>query len=141
MALLDFRRAYRVIPVELVRVIIDERRDEQAIFLRDAEKRELPIVIGIFEATVIDRLLKDRKAERPLTHDLLAEIVRALGGRLARVEIDDLRGSVFFAKLHIEREGAENVVIDSRPSDALALALIEDVPIFVAEKVFAKVGK
>jgi bifunctional DNase/RNase len=134
---LDFwRRPRAMVPVELVRVIIDERCDEQAIFLRDAKKREIPIVIGIFEATVIDRLLKERRAERPLTHDLLAEVMRALGGRLERVEIDDFEGGVFFAKLRIARAGAAGVVVDCRPSDAVALALREDVPILVAEKVF-----
>ena len=130
-----------MVPVELVRVIIDERRDEQAVFLRDEKRRCFPIVIGIFEATAIDRILKEKKAERPLTHDLIANVLHTLGARLARVEIDDLRGEVFHAKLTIAREGGEETTIDCRPSDAIALALHEGAPMFAEEKILAKVGK
>lgn len=130
-----------MVQVELVRVIIDERCDEQAIFLRDAKRRTFPIVIGIFEATVIDRLLKVRKAERPLTHDLISSLIASLGARLKRIEIDDLKGTVFFAKLKLERGDGTEVSVDCRPSDAVALALREDAPMFVAEKVLEKVAK
>ena len=130
-----------MVPVELVRVIIDERRDEQAVFLRDEKRRCFPIVIGIFEATAIDRILKAKKAERPLTHDLLVLVLRALGARLLRVEIDDMKGEVFHAKLALARENGEETAIDCRPSDAIALALHEDAPMFVEEKILARVGK
>lgn len=133
-----------MVEVELVRVIIDERCDEQAIFLRDGNGREFPIVIGIFEATAIDRIVKERRAERPLTHDLIPAVLRALGARLLRIEIDDLKGEVFFAKLKIARpQGTSSieVSVDCRPSDAVALAVREGAPMFVDEKIIARVGK
>jgi len=126
---------FEMVPVELVRVVIDEGRDEQAIVLEECGGgRAIPILIGIFEATVIQRLVKQRRAERPLTHDLIPEVIRRLGARLRRVEIDERRGDVYIAKLVIAR-GEEEIAIDCRPSDAVALALHEEVPILVAEAI------
>jgi hypothetical protein len=127
--------------VEVVRLIIDERRDEQAVVLRDAKRRAFPIAIGIFEATAIDRILKERKPERPLTHDLIAAILGALEARLVRVEIDEVRGEVFFAKLKLKRADGSDRVVDCRPSDGLALALRAEAPIYVSDEVLAKVGR
>lgn len=133
-----------MVACELVRLIIDEHHDEQVIFLRESEgRRTFPIMIGIFEASVIDRILKERSAERPLTHDLLIDVIRKLGGRVAEVRIDDLRDDVYFAKIVIAREagGGSPVEIDARPSDAIAIALHEKAPIAVAEKILAQVGR
>lgn len=132
-----------MVECELVRIIIDEHNDEQVIFLREREgTRVFPILIGIFEATVIDRLLKERKVERPLTHDLLCAAVAALGGKVAAVAIEDVEGDVYFAKVRLERpEGGAPVELDARPSDAVAIALHERVPILVAEKVLAQAGR
>jgi bifunctional DNase/RNase len=135
------RRARIVTRVEIVRLIIDERRDEQAVVLRDAKRRAFPIAIGIFEATAIDRILKEKKAERPLTHDLIAGILEALGARLLRVEIDDLKGDVFYAKLKLRRADGEESTVDCRPSDAIAIALRDEVPIYVSEDVIARAAR
>jgi bifunctional DNase/RNase len=127
-----------MVECELARIIIDEHRDEQVIFLREmGGKRAFPILIGIFEATQIDRILKERRARRPLTHDLLLDAVKALGGKLAAVRIEEFRDEIFFAKLAIAREGGE-VAVDARPSDAVALALMAGAPIYVAESVLAQ---
>ena len=130
-----------MVECELVRIIIDEHHDEQVIFLREKDgARVFPILIGIFEATVIDRILKERKSERPLTHDLLCAAIERLGARVRAVSIDDVEDDVFFAKLRLER-GGEEIELDARPSDAVAVALRERVPILVAASVLARAGK
>lgn len=124
-----------MIQVELSAVVINERSDEQVITLREVEGgRTLPIVIGMFEAFAIDRLVKERTAERPLTHDLMEALVLALGARVARVVIDDLKDETFFAKV-VLRLGDDERSVDARPSDAITLALKTGCPVFVAEKV------
>ncbi|MCO5165801.1 MAG: bifunctional nuclease family protein [Planctomycetes bacterium] len=125
-----------MIRVELSAIVINERSDEQVIALREVEgERQFPIVIGMFEAFAIDRIVKGRASERPLTHDLLANMVGALGGRVVRVAIDDLRDETYYAKVVVRRGDEEEVFVDARPSDAITLALKVSVPIFVAERV------
>ncbi|MFC1707361.1 bifunctional nuclease family protein [Planctomycetota bacterium] len=129
-----------MVPVELRRLLIDQRRDEHAIYLHEKNgPRGFPIVIGIFEATIIDRILKERKSQRPLTHELLLAILAALGGQLLRIEIDAVEDDCYFAKLRLEQNGREHV-IDCRPSDGVALALQLDVPILVDEAILTSVG-
>lgn len=119
----------------LSRILIAEAQDYQLVELKEVDgERRLPIVIGLFEAAAIERRLKNLPLRRPLTHDLLGNVIEALGGRLARIVISDLRHDTFYARLIIEREG-ELVEIDSRPSDAIALGVTHDVPIFVEEHV------
>jgi bifunctional DNase/RNase len=123
------------VPMELSRILMTEYGDQQVIFLKEkGGDRTFPIVIGTYEAMAIDRRLKDRPTARPLTHDLLANVIAAMGGRLSRIVINDLRDHIFFATLYIERDGKE-IAVDSRPSDAIALGAAFDTPIFVAEKV------
>ncbi len=133
-----------LIECELVRIIIDEHRDEQVIYLREssggASGRSFPIVIGIFEATVIDRILKERRTERPLTHDLLVNVIGALDARLLAVRVEEMRDDVFYSRLVLERAGRE-VLVDARPSDAIALALHECVPIYVSKKVLGQAAR
>ena len=127
----------RAVPVhmELKRIVINEVHDQQVVMLREVDgERSFPIVIGIFEATSIDRRVKGIQSPRPLTHDLLASIIDSLGGELQDIFISELSEHTYFAKLRIRKEG-EIIEIDCRPSDAIALAVTAKVPIFVAEEV------
>ena len=112
--------------------------DMQIIELSEVDgDRKFPIVIGLPEAFAIERRLKGFDVPRPQTHDLLASTIRQLGGRLKEIVINDLREGTFYATLVIDQDGQE-VEIDSRPSDAIALGIAEEVPIFVAEHVLAQ---
>ncbi len=124
------------VEVELSRIIINETSDQQVIVLKERNgTRAFPIVIGIVEIFAIDRRLKGIKPPRPMTHDLLANIIDGLGAKVERIVIDDLRNHTFYAKIHLGMDG-RSVQIDSRPSDAIALCAALDAPIFVAEHVF-----
>ena len=128
------------VAMQLARIIISENDDQQIIILKETNgPRNFPIVIGIAEAAAIDRRLKKRSTPRPPTHELLASVIEQLGGKVERVVINDLRDRTFFALLHI-RQGEKVIQIDSRPSDAIALGIGHDVPIFVEEKVLEAVG-
>ncbi len=127
------------IPVELSRIIITETSPQQVIFLREkGGQRSFPIVIGIGEALAIDRRLKRDDLPRPMTHELLVQIMEAMGGELEKIVINDLRDHTFIATLFISRDG-QTIEIDSRPSDAIAIGVGLDTPIFVAEHVIEKV--
>ncbi len=127
------------VQMELVRIIISEIGEQQVIYLKEVDgERTFPIVIGIFEATSIDRRVKGAQSPRPLTHDLLANVIEQLGGELQDVFINELREHTYFARLRIRRDG-ELTEIDSRPSDAIALAVTAKVPIYVAEDVLEEV--
>ena len=126
-------------PVEmrLTKIVISELNENQLIFLREVEgDRQFPIVIGIFEATSIDRRVKGNERPRPLTHDLLVGAISALGGELDSILINNLENGTYYASLQIMHEG-EMVSIDARPSDAIAVAVSTDppLPIFVEEEV------
>ncbi|NLM25067.1 MAG: bifunctional nuclease family protein [Firmicutes bacterium] len=97
----------------------------------------LPIVIGEAEATAIALIMEEIELPRPLTHDLLLSCIRELGGTLEKITITDLKDDTFYAQLTV-RQAGQVIEIDSRPSDAIALALREDVPIYVAQKVLDK---
>jgi len=97
----------------------------------------LPIFVGLFEANAIAQQLDGSLSPRPMTHDLLGNLIDALHGRVDRVVITDLRDNTFFAIIHLERNG-EKLAIDARPSDAMALALRVKVPIFVEDAVLAR---
>jgi bifunctional DNase/RNase len=105
---------------------------------RDGE-RVLPVGIGPLEAQAIVMPLQGVKPPRPMTHDILVEIVVSLGGHLRRVEIVELIESTFHARLMLETGGEERIY-DIRPSDAVALAVRTETPIFVAEAVFDQAG-
>ncbi len=129
------------VQMELTRIIINENNEQQIIFLKEVDgDRTFPIVIGIFEATSIDRRVRGLPAPRPLTHDLLASAIELLGGELQDIYISELRDHTCYAKLRIRHEG-EIVEVDSRSSDAIAVAVTVDVPIFVAEDILDEVGQ
>jgi len=124
------------IPVELSRIVINEQSDSQLIVLKEsAGSRSIPIVIGIMEIFAIDRRLKGIPAPRPMTHDLLANVIHELGARLDKIVINDLRNHTFYAQIHIRCRDNRTVVVDSRPSDAIAVGVAQNAPIFVADHV------
>ena len=127
------------VPMELSRVLITELGDRQMIFLREKNgDRTFPIVIGIAEAIAIDNRLNRRTTPRPMTHDLLASVIKTMGGTIEKIVVNDLRDSTFIATLYV-RQGSQLLAIDSRPSDAIALGSAFDTPIYVAEHVLEAV--
>ena len=127
--------------MELKRIIISEVHDQQVIMLKEVEgDRSFPIVIGIFEATSIDRRVKGMPSPRPLTHDLVASVIENMGGELRDIFISELREHTYYAKLRIRIDG-EMVEVDARPSDAIAVAVTVDVPIFVAGDIIDEVAQ
>lgn len=146
--------------MELSRVLIRELNDYQLIELREVDPsaaepdeldelddagaepgadgtglRSFPIVIGLPEAQAIERRLKNIPIKRPQTHDLLSGVITALGASLRSITINDLAEGTFFATLDVETAKGEVIHIDSRPSDAIALGIANDVPIYVEEHV------
>ena len=101
-------------------------------------KRLLPIWVGIFEALAIMMELEEHTVQRPMTHDLLKSVIDNLGAKVVSVLVSDLKEGTFYAQITINVGDGEVVQVDSRPSDALALALRAEVPIYVAEEVMAK---
>jgi len=127
-----------MIPMELNKIVISETSDEQVVVLKEVNgARSFPIVIGIWEAVAIDRNLKNKKTPRPMTHDLIENVLQGLEARLESVVVHDLRDRTFYAKLMVRRNGKQ-AEIDSRPSDAIALAVQMRVPIYVEETVLEK---
>jgi hypothetical protein len=123
--------------MELSRIIISEINDQQIIYLKEIDgQRSFPILIGFFEATAIDRHVKGVSTPRPLTHDLICNIVENLGGEFQDVVISELKEHTYYAKLRVRHEG-ELIEIDARPSDAIAVAVTcqPPLPIFVNEEV------
>jgi bifunctional DNase/RNase len=128
-----------MIPVKVEQVFLSNA-GFVVILRNDADPRALPIFIGQPEAEAIMLRINKIAVPRPMTHDLLKNLLDYLECRLARVEICDLKEGVFFAKLVLVVDGRE-VGVDSRPSDAIALALRADAPLFVAESVMAEAGR
>ncbi len=102
----------------------------------DEHDRILPICIGSVEAAAIGKALSEEPSSRPMTHALIGTIVAQLGGKVEKVVIDKVRGTIFYATLCIKR-GSETVKIDARPSDAIAIAVRLKVPIYINESVLA----
>ncbi|MBZ0281105.1 MAG: bifunctional nuclease family protein [Anaerolineae bacterium] len=130
----------------MIEVIIDSIRvslmsQHRVVVLKDmSRERYLPIWIGPCEAEAITVKLQEMPAARPLTHDLLRSVISELGGRVVHILISDLRQDVYYARIVVEVAG-EQIEVDSRPSDAIALAVRVSVPIFVADSVMDKAGR
>ncbi len=125
------------VQMELSRIIISEINEQQVIYLKELDgDRQFPILIGMFEAQSINSGVKRIQSPRPRTHELLVNSIEALGGELDSVVISELREHIYYAKLRVKRDG-ELIEIDSRPSDAIAVAVATDpaLPIYVAEEV------
>lgn len=129
-----------MIRVEVTNAFMLNRGNDFVILLRSPEdRRALPIAIGHLEAQSIAIKLNDIEFPRPLTHDLLKSVLETLGCQLVQVEVCDLRDDTFFAKLILQDHDTRRV-IDSRPSDAIALALRFGAPILVDERVMEQAG-
>ena len=100
----------------------------------------LPIKIGMYEASAIGMGVNERKGSRPLTHDLIAHVVSALGGKVASVAITDVKETTFYAQVNIIDRDGGHVSVDARPSDAIALAVRTGAPIYVSEDVLETAG-
>ncbi|MFH0778125.1 MAG: bifunctional nuclease family protein [Candidatus Eisenbacteria bacterium] len=113
----------------------DERTKSHVVILRERDgSRVLPIWIGPAEASAIMMELAGKKFQRPLTHDLMATIVRGLRARVSKIVISDLRDNTFYAHILLEREKDKEIVnVDARPSDSIALALKTNSPIFLSD--------
>jgi len=128
-----------MVEVDLSRIIINERSEQQVIVLKEKDgPRAFPILIGIYEATAIDRGIKEYRTPRPLTHDLICLILGSLDVEVERVVVTDLRNQTFYAKIVLQQNG-RLIEVDSRPSDAIAIAVQTGTPIFVEEKVINEV--
>ncbi len=126
--------------MELARVLIRETDDTHIVELREVDgERVFPIVIGFHEAAAIERRLMGQKPPRPQTHELLDSVIQHMGGEIERVLINDLKDHTFYARLFV-RQGGTLRDIDSRPSDAIALGVATDVPIYVEEHVLDEVS-
>jgi uncharacterized protein len=129
-----------VIEVAVESIRVNMANYKRVVMLKEKpDGRYLPIWIGHFEADAIAIPLQNVQVSRPLTHDLLQSIVTALGGTVVSVVINDLADETFFAKLVVDANG-RHLEIDSRPSDAIAVAVRVGVPIYVAESVMDQAG-
>jgi len=127
-----------LIKMKIAGITIDPITSTPIVILKDLEeKRAIPIWIGLFEASAIATQLEKVSFARPMTHDLIAEILKHLKVEVLRIEINELKNNTFFADIHLEKD-KKVMVIDSRPSDAIAVALRTDAPIYVDEKVIER---
>jgi uncharacterized protein len=130
-----------LVQMELARIIISDMNDQQVVYLKELEgPRKFPILIGIFEAVSINRHVRGEELQRPMTHDLLRNVVEQMGGELQDVIINNLQDHTYFALLRIRRDG-ELIEVDSRPSDAIAMAVQfkPPLPIYVEDEVLDQV--
>ena len=126
------------IEVQIRGLMLDPVTNMPIIVLKDiASDLVLPIWVGVFEANAIALELEKTATPRPMTHDLLRNVARGLGGVVTKVVVSDLREDTFYATIWMEQAG-EEVTLDARPSDAIALALRWDCPIFVSTRVLGR---
>ena len=125
-----------MIQVELSKIIIDEKRQDQIIVLKEKEgDRQFPIVIGFLEASSIKMKLSGVEPPRPMTHDLLVATIESFDAKLNSLIIDKMVNSTFHAKLELKTKAGKKILVDARPSDGVALAVRTGSEIFVAEDV------
>jgi len=116
------------------RVALDQQNSPVVLLVDEEESIALPIWIGHAEATSIAMRLQGFQPPRPMTHDLLQSVVEQLAAKVTRIVVTEVRDSTYYAEIHLAKNGTA-LVIDSRPSDAIALALRAEAPIFVEDKV------
>jgi uncharacterized protein len=126
------------VQMELRRIIVSEVDSNRMIVLKEVEgERQLTIMIGLFEATSINRRVHNVENPRPLSHDLIITCIEQLGGEIQDIVINDLVDGTYFAQIRVRRDG-ELLEIDSRPSDAIPIAVTQKCPIWVNEDVFGE---
>lgn len=130
-----------MIPVSIDALLLGNSFEKSIVVLRPLfattpDLRVLPIYIGLPEALSIRAALENIKIERPQTHDLMTNIIASLGGYIVRAIIDRVDGLAFYSKLVIQKSSGEEIEIDARPSDAIAMAIRADAPIYVESPVF-----
>lgn len=120
-------------------IALDTRTGTPIVVLNDNEnRRALPIWIGTAEASAIIRQLEDIKSARPMTHDLVGNILETVGYHITKIEINDISSDTYYASVYLNHPDGTQHVIDSRPSDAIALALKAKVPIFATANVMSE---
>lgn len=123
------------VEMKISTLALDKKTKSPFVLLTDTQEEfAIPIYIGLMEANAIAMELEKMKPPRPMTHDLLASVIRSMGGRLQRIEVTELTDNTFYAKLFIE-VGGKVIDVDARPSDSIALAIRLHAPIWVAESV------
>lgn len=128
-----------MIQVVLSKIIIDEKRQDQIIVLKEKEgDRQFPIVIGFLEASSIKMEVSGIQPPRPMTHDLLVDVITALEAKMERLIIDKMVNNTFHAKLELKVKGKTKVLVDARPSDGIALAVRTSADIYVDDEVMKK---
>lgn len=122
-----------------VKLVVTTEEGHAVLLAPKAGTPLLPVFVGPCEANAIQMRLDRKSAPRPLTHELLSSMVQALGAKVVKVEIDDLRGGTFLGRIHLLQNG-KAIQMDARPSDAIALALGAEAPIRVAPTVLERAG-
>lgn len=124
--------------MRIMGIAIDTRTGAPIVVLNDLDNRKaLPIWIGSAEASAIIRKIENIEVSRPMTHDLIPEIITKVGYNLTKVEINDVQNDTYFSDLCLEDKEGNEIRIDARPSDAIAIAIRVDVPIYISETVLA----
>ena len=127
-----------MIEMKVMGIALDTRTGSPIVVFHDMDNRKaLPIWIGSAEASAIIRRIENIEVSRPMTHDLIASIVEKTGGTIDRVEINDVEKETYYAIIYIKDKEGNEIEIDARPSDAIAVAIRVDAPIFITANVLA----
>ncbi|MHB8109487.1 MAG: bifunctional nuclease family protein [Syntrophorhabdaceae bacterium] len=122
-------------------ITVDPFTNTPIVLLKDSDEKDvLPIWIGLLEASSIATALENIETPRPMTHDLIKNMLDSLGVRIMKIEVNDLKDNTYYALIHLD-VNKKRMVIDSRPSDAIAIALRTSAPIFVEESVIQRSAK
>ncbi len=123
------------IEMKIKGLMVDPVTNMPIVILKDeTEERVLPIWVGIFEANAIALRIEDIDTPRPMTHDLLRNLLESLSAKVMKIVVTELRDNTYFAQIHLQVDGSSRA-IDARPSDAIALALRTEAPIYVEQQV------
>ena len=128
-----------MIEMKVMGIALDTRTGSPIVVLHDLDNRKaLPIWIGSAEASAIIRKIENLKVQRPMTHDLIIDVIEKTGYEVDRIEISDVDDDTYFATIYLKNDKDEEKEIDSRPSDAIAVAIRVNAPIFVSSSVIAE---